>query len=142
MYLLDTNVVSELRKAGSGKADSNVIAWADRVETASLYLSAVSVLELELGVLQIERRDVAHGAMLRAWLDGQVMPAFDGRILPIDAVIARRCARLHVPDPRAERDALIAATALTHEMMIVTRNVDDFRSTGVEMINPWERWAP
>ena len=137
MYLLDTNVVSELRKVGSGKADAQVVAWAQSVETAALYLSAISLLELELGVLQIERRDPAQGAMLRAWLDGQVAPAFAGRILAVDAHVARSCARLHVPDPRAERDALIAATALTHGMTIVTRNTADFDATCVTLLDPW-----
>ena len=137
MYLLDTSIVSELRKVGSGKADAQVVAWAQSVETAALYLSAISLLELELGVLQIERRDPAQGAMLRAWLDGQVAPAFAGRILAVDAHVARSCARLHVPDPRAERDALIAATALTHGMTIVTRNTADFDATGVTLLDPW-----
>ncbi len=137
MYLLDTNVVSELRKVGSGKADAQVVAWAQSVETAALYLSAISLLELELGVLQIERRDPAQGAMLRAWLDGQVAPAFAGRILAVDAHVARSCARLHVPDPRAERDALIAATALTHGMTVVTRNTADYEATGVTLLDPW-----
>ena len=137
MYLLDTNVVSELRKVGSGKADAQVVAWAQSVETAALYLSAISLLELELGVLQIERRDPAQGAILRAWLDGQVAPAFAGRILAVDAHVARSCARLHVPDPRAERDALIAATALTHGMTVVTRNTADYEATGVTLLDPW-----
>ena len=139
MFLLDTNVVSELRKVGSGKADARVVAWAQSVETASLYLSAISLLELELGVLQVERRDAAQGAMLRAWLDSQVAPAFAGRILAVDAHVARRCARLQVPDPRAQRDALIAATALTHGMTVVTRNTADFDATGVAVLDPW-RW--
>ena len=137
MFLLDTNVVSELRKVGSGKADARVVAWAQSVETAVLYLSAISLLELELGVLQVERRDHAQGAMLRAWLDGQVEPVFAGRILAVDAKVARRCAGLHVPDPRAERDALIAATALTHGMTVVTRNIADFAATGVPLLDPW-----
>ena len=137
MFLLDTNVVSELRKVGSGKADARVVAWAQSVETAVLYLSAISLLELELGVLQVERRDHAQGAMLRAWLDGQVGPVFAGRILAVDAKVARRCAGLHVPDPRAERDALIAATALTHGMTVVTRNIADFAATGVALLDLW-----
>jgi predicted nucleic acid-binding protein len=137
MFLLDTNVVSELRKVGSGKADARVVAWAQSVETAVLYLSAISLLELELGILQVERRDLAQGAMLRAWLDGQVEPVFAGRILAVDAKVARRCAGLHVSDPRAERDALIAATALTHGMTVVTRNIADFAATGVPLLDPW-----
>jgi predicted nucleic acid-binding protein len=138
MYLLDTNVVSELRKARSGKADKNVAAWADSVAASSLYLSAISILELETGVLLAERRDRRQGAMLRAWLNQQVLPAFAGRVLAVDTAVAQCCAQLHVPDPRADRDALIAATALVHGMTVITRNVDDFKPTGVAMVNPWE----
>ncbi len=135
--LLDTNVVSELRKARSGRADAAVVAWATVQPPARLYISAITLLELELGVLQAERRDPAAGDALRRWLDGQVLPSFEGRILSVDAEVARRCARLHVPDPRSERDALIAATALIHAMSVVTRNVADFQTTGVAIINPW-----
>lgn len=138
MFVLDTNVVSELRKVRSQKADPNVARWAESVDAENLYISAITVLELELGVLLIERKDTAQGAMLRAWFDTQVLPEFDGRILPIDTAIALRCARLHVPDPKSERDAVIAATALVHGMTVVTRNIDDFKATGVPLINPWE----
>ena len=117
MYLLDTNVVSELRKAASGKADANVAAWASRVDASELFISAITVMEIEMGVMRIERRDAT---------------------LPVDTAVARRCARLHVPDMRSERDALIAATALTHCMTVVTRNTADFAPTGVPLINPWE----
>lgn len=137
MFLLDTNVVSELRKSGSGRADTNVTAWASTIDASALYLSAINVLELELGVLQIERRDSRQGAALRSWLDGQVLTAFEGRILSVDGAVAVRCARLHVPDPRSERDALIAATALVHGMTVVTRNTADFETTGVALLNPW-----
>lgn len=137
MYLLDTNVVSELRKAKSGKADARVIAWAAGLPASELFLCAISVLELEMGVLLVERRDAAQGTVLRSWLDRHVLPAFTDRILPVDAAVARRCARLHVPDPRAERDALIAATALVHDLTVVTRNVGDFEATGVRLLNPW-----
>ena len=137
MFVLDTNVISELRKAKSGKADENVIAWATGVSPGALFLSAITVLELETGVLLVERRDPSQGATLRAWLDHQVLPAFAGRVLGVDTAVAQRCARLHVPDPRAERDALIAATALVHGMAIVTRNVADFVLTGVRIFNPW-----
>ncbi len=138
MYLLDTNVVSELRKAPAGKADPNVARWAGQVPAASLFLSVVTILELELGVLLIERRDPRQGEILRSWLDQRVMLAFANRILTIDVAVARQCARLHVPDPCAERDALIAATALVHGLTVVTRNRDDFVATGVALLNPWQ----
>ena len=137
MYLLDTNVVSEIRKGQSHKADVNVIEWADSVPLASLFLSVISVLEIEIGVLLAERRDPAQGSVLRSWLNLRVMSAFAGRILPVDTAVARRCASLHVPNQRADRDALIAATAMVHGMVVVTRNVPDFAPTGVEIVNPW-----
>ena len=137
MYLLDTNVVSEMRKGQSHKADMNVIEWAGSVPAASLFLSVVSVLEIEIGVLLAERRDPAQGSVLRSWLNLRVMSAFAGRILPVDTAVARRCARLHVPSRRSDRDALIAATAMVHGMAVVTRNVSDFAPTGVEIVNPW-----
>ncbi|MEX0693709.1 MAG: type II toxin-antitoxin system VapC family toxin [Rhodospirillales bacterium] len=139
MFILDTNVVSELRKAKSGKADPGVTAWVSGVLPTSLFLSAITVLELEMGVLQIERRDASQGALLRTWLNGHVLPAFDGHILPVDSAVAQCCARLHVPDPRSDRDAMIAASAMVHGMTIVTRNTSDFEPTGVEVLNPWQR---
>ncbi|MDX5444513.1 MAG: type II toxin-antitoxin system VapC family toxin [Zoogloeaceae bacterium] len=142
MFLLDTNAVSELRKVRAGKADPGLAAWAESTDVSSLFISAITVLELETGVLLIERRDQAQGAMLRAWLDGHVLPVFDGRVLPVDTVIARRCARLHVPDRLAERDALIAATALVHGMTVVTRNVADFSASGARILNPWQTPSP
>jgi len=138
MYLLDTNVISELRKIRLGKADTQVARWADSVAVSDLYLSAISVQELETGVLLIERRDGAQGVILRAWLENQVLPAFAGRILPVDTAVARRSAALHVPDPHPARDALITATGLVHSMTIVTRNIMDFSYAGVRLINPWE----
>ena len=138
MFILDTNVVSELRKAKSKKADANVIAWAAAQDPSALFLSAITLLELEMGVRLTERRDSAQGAALRAWMDERVVPAFDGRVLSVDGPVALCCAALHVPDPRSDRDALIAATGITHAMPIVTRNVADFEPTGVEIINPWE----
>lgn len=137
MYLLDTNVVSELRKVRSGKADAGVASWADNVDTADLYLSVITVQELEIGVLLSERRDPSQGAVLRAWLSGHVLPAFSGRILSVDAAVAQCSARLHVPDPCPVRDGLIAATALVYGMTVVTRNVADFEPTGVKILNPW-----
>jgi toxin FitB len=108
-----------------------------RIDAASSYLSVITIMELEIGILRLERRDQRQGAMLRAWLENHVIPAFAGRTLSIDAAVARRCARLHVPDPRSERDALIAATALRDGMTVVTRNLADFENLGVRLINPW-----
>lgn len=137
MYLLDTNVVSELRKIRGGKADPNVVAWAGSVDASQLFVSAISILELQLGVLSIERKDPRQGELLRAWFEQQVLPEFAGRTLAVDTDEALRCASLHIPSRRSERDALIAATALVHSMTVVTRNVADFESTGVSIINPW-----
>lgn len=136
MYLLDANVVSELRKAPAGKADSNMARWVGQVPATSLFLSVFTILELELGVLLMERRDPRHGEILRRWLDRRVMLAFANRILTIDVAVVRLCARLHVFDPCAERDALIAATSLVHGLTVVTRNRDDFVATGVALLNP------
>jgi len=137
MYLLDTNVISELRKAKSGKANQNVLTWANSVSAASLFMSIITVLELETGVLQVERRDPTQGAILRTWLNTHVLPAFAERILPVDTAVAQCCAKLHVPDPHSDRDALIAATALIHGLTVVTRNTSDFVATGVELLDPW-----
>lgn len=134
-FLLDTNVLSELRRPD--KTHANVVAWASSVPIATIFLSVITLLEIELGALSVERRDAAQGKILRAWIDLQVVPRFESRTLPIDAAVARRCARLHVPDPRAARDALIAATALVHGMTVVTRNLADFDPMGVRTLNPW-----
>lgn len=138
MFILDTNVVSEIRKIRLGRADKNVAQWADSVDSVDLYLSAITVQELEMGVLLIERRDPPQGAIFRTWFESHVLPAFAGRILPVDTAVARRSAALHVPDPRPVIDSLIAATALVHGMTVVTRNVADFESSGVSFLNPWE----
>lgn len=139
MFILDTNVISELRKAGDGKADVQVMHWLSSVNSRQLYLSVITLLELERGILRIERRDAAQGLMLRRWLDGHVLPVFADRILPVDTAVVRQCARLHIPDPRPESDTLIAATALVHGFTVVTRNVKDFHTAGVSLINPWEK---
>lgn len=136
-YLLDTNVVSELRKIGDGKADPRVVAWIEAEDASLFYVSAITILELERGVLGVQRRDARQGARLRSWLDDHVRPEFAGRILPIDDAVASRCAHLHIPDRRNEADALIAATALVHGMTVVTRNVKDFEGTGVVIVDPW-----
>ena len=136
MFLLDTKVISELRRPD--KADGNVVAWANAIPATNFFISVISVLEIELGARLIQRNDAAQGAILRKWIDAQVLVRFEGRILAIDMAVAQRCAQLHVPNPLAERDALIAATALVHGLTVVTRNVEDFEPTGVPLLNPWD----
>ena len=138
MYLLDTNVVSELRKVRLGKAAPQVAKWAESVDAGELYISVITVHELEICVLLAERRDPTKGAVLRAWLVERALPAFAGRILDVDRAVAQRSAQLHVPNPKPVRDGLIAATALVHSMTVVTRNVADFAPMGVGLINPWD----
>ena len=137
MLLLDTNVVSELLRVRIGKADPNVVRWVESVDAVTLFISAITVHELELGVLLAEKRDPPQGAALRLRLDTQVIPAFEERILPVDAAVGRQAARCHVLDPRPINDALIAATALVHGMTVVTRNVADFEGIGVRLLDPW-----
>src|SRR6185295_16510460 len=128
MFLLDTNVLSELRRPE--RVHAAVAQWAASIPVTDVFISAISVLEVERGALRMARKDAAQGKVLRAWIDAQVLARFDGRILPVDAAVALRCAPLHVPDPKPERDALIAATALVHSLTLVTRNVEDFSATG------------
>lgn len=137
-YLLDTNVISELRKYEKRLAAPGILAWVPTVRPEDLYISVITIEELEIGVLNIERRDGAQGRVLRLWLEEKVLPTFAGRVLPVDTIVARRSAGLHVPDPRPIRDSLIAATALVHGLTVATRNVGDFRLTGVHLFNPWE----
>lgn len=137
MYLLDTNVISKLRKAKAGKADKNVTEWATKLPADTFFLSVITVLELEIGILQVERRDPIQSNLLKIWFEDYVLVTFTGRILPIDINVTRHCAKLPVPNPHADRDALIAATALTHAMTLVTRNTADFEITGVKILNPW-----
>jgi predicted nucleic acid-binding protein len=137
MYLLDTNTLSELRKRRGGKISPAVEAWAGSVDQADMYLSVITIMEIELGIALLERRDPRQAGVLRLWLHDKVMPAFAGRILPVDTAIALRCARLHVPDTKSERNAWIAATGLVHDLTIVTRNVADFAGTDVTLLDPW-----
>lgn len=137
MYLLDTNVISELRKSKE-KINKKVAKWARNTSVSSLFISSIVVLELETGILSVARRDSQQGAILRTWMDTHVLPAFSERILPLDIAVAQRCAKLHVPDRKTDRDAIIAATALVHGMIVVTRNIKDFAQIKVETLNPWE----
>ena len=137
MYLLDTNVVSELRKVGAGRADPKVAQWAQSVETASLFVSVITIQELEIGIQLAMRRDSTQGELLRQWMNQHVLPAFEGRVLSVDLAVVQRSAALHVPNPRPVRDGLMAATALVHGLTVVTRNLADFQPCGVTLINPW-----
>lgn len=137
MFLLDTNIISESRKLGTARVDPVAARWLERTDLEATYLSAMTIFELERGVRQMERRDPMQGLPLRRWLDDQVLAAYDGRILPLSAAVARLCAGLHVPDPKSERDAWIAATAIANDLTIVTRNVADFAGMGVALENPF-----
>lgn len=137
MFLLDTNVISELRKLGDGKANERVAKWVSGSDASSFYISALTLMELEIGILRMERRDAEQGKRLRRWMDRRVRTEFLERTLPVDSAVALKCAQLHVPDPRSERDALIAATAIVHGMTVVTGNVVHFETTGAVVIDPW-----
>jgi len=136
MLLLDTNVVSELR--GPHRTNPKVAEWADSVSPSDLFLSSISILELETGALLLGRRDDGQGRLIRQWIEDRVLTAFAERILAVDTTVARRCALLHVPDPKPYRDSLIAATALVYRLIVVTRNRADFEPMGVAVLNPWE----
>ena len=138
MLLLDTNVVSELRKVASGKADANVAVWNETVDPAETFISSVVLHELEIGVRLVERNDAAAGKVLRNWLENAVLLAFSGRILPLDEAAAVQAAKWHVPNPKPINDAYIAATALTRRMTLVTRNIKDFEGMGIALVNPWD----
>jgi hypothetical protein len=137
MYLLDTNVISELRKIKTGRVDPRFEAWSEGVQPETCYLSVATILELEVGILLMERRDWVQGAILRSWMRDRVLSIFSERILAIDMAVSLRCAALHVPYPRPEADAMIAATALVHGLTVATRNVADFEPMGVRVLNPW-----
>jgi predicted nucleic acid-binding protein len=137
MYLLDTNVISEMRKFRTGHGEASVFRWVKSVDSDALYLSAITVFEMESGVLRLMPKDVAQARLLGDWLHLRVLPKFTDHILPVDQAVALQCAALHVPKTKAYRDSLIAATALVHGMTVVTRNEKDFVPMGVPVLNPW-----
>jgi predicted nucleic acid-binding protein len=138
MLLLDTNVVSELRKVSSGRAHPNVVVWNEAADPAETFISSVVLHELEIGVRLVERQDVVAGKVLRNWLENAVLTTFSGRILPLDNAAAVQAAQWHVPDPKPINDAYIAAIAFTRRMTLVTRNIGDFEGMGVSLMNPWD----
>jgi toxin FitB len=133
MFLLDTPVLLELRKAGGGRIDQGVLSWASETPRQRLFVSALVLLELERAVLKLERTDKAGGASARGWLDDQVSTAFEGRVLAVDGAVARKSASLALP----ERDALVAATALVHGLTLVTPNPGAFRAGRLKTFSPW-----
>ena len=139
MLLLDTNVVSEIRKIAAGRADQSVARWANELDRTATFISAITLHELEHGVLLVERRDPKAARPLRQWLDVDVQEAFADRILSVGARVATIAASLHVPDPAPINDAFIAATALVHRLTIATRNMTDFsRFPDLDVLNPWD----
>jgi predicted nucleic acid-binding protein len=134
MFLLDTEIVSEIGKAKAGRTDPGLAAWAGGTGRDSLFISALTLLELENGATRLEKRDRGAGQAVRAWIGDQVMKSFDSRILPVDAAVVRRRAQLPYAD---SRDGLLAATALEHGLTLVTRNVAAFKAGRVKLFNPW-----
>ena len=135
--LLDTNVVSELRKVRNGKAHPAVSAWLTLVDHETMFISVFTLFEIEYGIRLLERRDRRQALLLHRWLEESVIPAFAGNTLPIETSISRQAAQLRALQPRQVPDTFLAATALVHRMTVVTRNVRDFDSMGVRVLNPW-----
>jgi toxin FitB len=139
MYLLDTNIISESRKLGTAKVDPFAALWFASVDVETTFVSAMTIFELERGVKQMERPDTVQGSVLRRWFDDQIMTTYEHRTLPLSREVALICAGLHIPDPKSERDAWIAATAIDAGLTLVSRNVGDFADMGVRLINPFEQ---
>ena len=141
MYLLDTNVVSELRKAKTGKANANVVLWAREALHDSMFLSVVTIMEIETGILRIQKRDKEQAAILSRWFTEQVLRNFENKILDVSLEVARACAQMHASNPKSERDALIGATAQVNNLILVTRNIKDFSGSNIAVLNPWTELA-
>jgi toxin FitB len=138
MFLLDTNIISESRKLGTSRIDTRAALWFAQVHVETSFVSAMTIFELERGVRQMERRDAKQGLVLRHWFENQIMATYEHRTLPLLHAVALVCAGLHIPDPKSERDAWIAATAIEAGLTLVTRNVSDFADMGVGIVNPFE----
>lgn len=134
MYLLDTNVLSEFQRS---RPNEGVLSWVESVDPVKLNISVLTVLEIEVGILRLSRRDEVQAMRLRNWLDEAVLDGFEGRTLPITLEISRRAAQTHVPNSKPAIDALLGATASVHGLTVVTRNVKDFAELGVPVFNPW-----
>ncbi|MDO4997337.1 MAG: type II toxin-antitoxin system VapC family toxin [Neisseria sp.] len=137
MYLLDTNIISEIRKINSGRANHGVEKWAKSVDKELMYISCISLLEMEQGILSLERKDAQQGSLYRSWFENIVKPQFQDKVIPIDASVALACAKMHVPNKKNLADSLIAASAKQHRLIVVTRNEKDFLETGVQLLNPF-----
>ncbi|HHW7569737.1 TPA: type II toxin-antitoxin system VapC family toxin [Mannheimia haemolytica] len=138
MYLLDTNIISEIRKINTGKANQGVIDWLSAVPENQLYTNAIVLMEVERGVSAKERKDKQQGAILRKWLEQVIKPFFAQRTLTIDAQTSQVCAKLHIPDHAPENDAWIAANAIQHNFILVTHNTNNFARTGVKLLDPFK----
>lgn len=138
-YLLDTNVVSALRIRGR---NPGVEAWAASTPVDDQFVSALTIAEIEWGVLTKERSDVEQGAVLRRWFAENVLPTFAGRVLPFDLSAARVYAAYRVPEHTPLDDALMAAVAESAGMTVATRNTTHFQSLGVRCLNPWDTTLP
>jgi toxin FitB len=137
--LLDTNVMSEPRKTKRPHVNARVASWSRTFSASDFCISVMTLMEIESSVLRLERRDPVQGSALRGWFENRVLRGFEGRILDIDARIARKASLLHVPDPKPDRDAFIGATASAHSLTLATRNVRDFAAMGVDLLNPSEQ---
>jgi len=141
MYLIDSNILSEFRKAPAGRANPGVVAWAQAIAPESLFISVITLMELEKGIQLKARQDPIAAGVLRRWLTQRLLPSFRGRVLAVDEAVALENAGYHVPNPRPLADSLIAATAKVHDLCVVTRNVKDFalfqQTRGLRVLNPW-----
>ncbi len=137
MYLLDTNVLSEIRKVKQNKANKNVVQWLKTVTGRELCTSVVVLMEIKKGILRVSRKDEQQAKHLESWYFG-IKQTFANRIFHIDDVTADICATLHTPNPAPANDAWIASTALQHDLTLVTRNVNDFDIKGLKLLNPFE----